>query len=122
LGIIVLGGAAGVILGGIWAQREWGRFWAWDMKETGGLSVIVCALVLYLLVTRLKLSSIRLGQASVIMSLVIFTAWFGPVVYLDGLGQAALVSLFFGLIVQLSVLCISFLVPPREVRIQGGEY
>lgn len=115
LGIIALGGAAGVILGGIWTQRHWGRFWAWDMKETGGLSVIACALVLYLLVTKLKPTSVRLGQASLIMSLVIFVAWFGPAVYLEAVGGAVFALLAFCLLAQLLVLGASFFVAKREV-------
>jgi hypothetical protein len=114
LSIIAMGGAAGVILGGIWAQREWGRFWAWDIKETGGLAVITCALALYLLVTRLKPTGIRLGQASLMMSLVIVVAWFGPAVYLDGHGSAALISLVVCLMGQLAVLGASILVTKRE--------
>ena len=27
---------AGIILGGIWADASWGRFWGWDPKETWG--------------------------------------------------------------------------------------
>jgi ABC-type transport system involved in cytochrome c biogenesis permease subunit len=34
-GVILL--FAGLILGGIWADQSWGRFWGWDPKETWGL-------------------------------------------------------------------------------------
>ena len=34
-GTIMLG--AGVILGGVWADYSWGRFWGWDPKETWSL-------------------------------------------------------------------------------------
>src|SRR4051794_22786445 len=27
----------GILLGGVWAQRAWGRFWGWDPKETWAL-------------------------------------------------------------------------------------
>ena len=27
---------AGTVLGGIWADQSWGRFWGWDPKENGG--------------------------------------------------------------------------------------
>ena len=30
---------AGVILGGVWADYSWGRFWGWDPKETWSLIV-----------------------------------------------------------------------------------
>jgi hypothetical protein len=71
LGVVALVGAAGVILGGIWAERHGARFWDWNPKEISGLSVVVCALVLYLLITRHKPSSLHLGQASLLMSLVL---------------------------------------------------
>jgi len=32
LGVLLL--AAGTILGGVWANESWGRFWGWDPKET----------------------------------------------------------------------------------------
>jgi cytochrome c-type biogenesis protein CcsB len=37
-GIVLL--AAGVILGGVWADYSWGRFWGWDPKETWSLIVL----------------------------------------------------------------------------------
>lgn len=32
--------AAGVLLGGVWADYSWGRFWGWDPKETWSLIVL----------------------------------------------------------------------------------
>jgi hypothetical protein len=117
LGIIALGCATGAILGGFWAKREWGRFWAWDPKETGAFSVVVCALVLCSLVTRLKLSSVRLGQASLIMSLVTFVAWFGPWVYADDVSRLALGLLVAAFMVQLAILSIAFFLPKRALEV-----
>ncbi|MBV9392229.1 MAG: cytochrome c biogenesis protein CcsA, partial [Verrucomicrobia bacterium] len=31
----------GTILGGIWADQSWGRFWGWDPKENGALLVVI---------------------------------------------------------------------------------
>jgi cytochrome c-type biogenesis protein CcsB len=31
----------GTILGGIWADQSWGRFWGWDPKENGALLVVL---------------------------------------------------------------------------------
>lgn len=31
----------GTLLGGIWADQSWGRFWGWDPKENGALLVIL---------------------------------------------------------------------------------
>ena len=42
LGCIAAGlTAVGVILAMVWAKAEWGRYWAWDVKEIGGFTVIV---------------------------------------------------------------------------------
>lgn len=35
VGVVLLG--AGTILGGVWADYSWGRFWGWDPKETWAL-------------------------------------------------------------------------------------
>ena len=38
----------GTILGGIWADQSWGRFWGWDPKENGALLIVIWnALVLH---------------------------------------------------------------------------
>jgi len=35
LGVVLL--TAGIVLGGVWADYSWGRFWGWDPKETWAL-------------------------------------------------------------------------------------
>ena len=38
----------GTMLGGIWADQSWGRFWGWDPKENGALLIVLwCALMLH---------------------------------------------------------------------------
>lgn len=39
VGVVML--SAGVILGGVWADYSWGRFWGWDPKETWSLIVLL---------------------------------------------------------------------------------
>jgi cytochrome c-type biogenesis protein CcsB len=39
VGVILL--SAGIILGGVWADYSWGRFWGWDPKETWSLIVLL---------------------------------------------------------------------------------
>ena len=31
----------GTVLGGIWADQSWGRFWGWDAKENGALLIVI---------------------------------------------------------------------------------
>ena len=39
LGLFIL--SIGTFLGGIWANESWGRYWAWDPKETWSLIIVL---------------------------------------------------------------------------------
>ena len=43
-GVVLI--AAGTILGGIWADYSWGRFWGWDPKEVWALITLLCYLTI----------------------------------------------------------------------------
>ena len=80
----------GTFLGGVWANESWGRYWAWDPKETWALvTVIVYAFILHLrLVPGLKGHVVfnitaLIGFGSVIMT------YFGVNYYLSGLHSYA---------------------------------
>lgn len=36
----------GTVLGGIWANDSWGRFWGWDPKENGALMIVIWTLAI----------------------------------------------------------------------------
>lgn len=36
----------GTVLGGIWANYSWGRFWGWDPKENGAALICLCQLAI----------------------------------------------------------------------------
>jgi ABC-type transport system involved in cytochrome c biogenesis permease subunit len=43
-GVICFGllfSVVGTILGGVWANESWGRFWGWDPKENGALMIVL---------------------------------------------------------------------------------
>lgn len=88
IGLFVL--AVGTFLGGIWANESWGRYWAWDPKETWALiSIIVYAIVLHLrLIPKLK-SNYVLNTASVFAFGSIIMTSFGVNYYLSGLHSYA---------------------------------
>ncbi|MFI1743101.1 cytochrome c biogenesis protein CcsA [Thalassobellus sediminis] len=88
IGLFVL--AVGTFLGGIWANESWGRYWAWDPKETWALiSIIAYAIVLHLrLIPKLK-SSFILNTASVFAFGSIIMTSFGVNYYLSGLHSYA---------------------------------
>ncbi|MEM1355282.1 MAG: cytochrome c biogenesis protein CcsA [Planctomycetota bacterium] len=38
----------GTVLGGIWADQSWGRFWGWDPKENGAIMIVlITAIILH---------------------------------------------------------------------------
>ncbi len=75
LGVLLL--AAGTILGGVWANYSWGRFWGWDPKETWALIALLC----YLTALHGRLAGwwteFGLVVASVICFLAVLMAWYG---------------------------------------------
>jgi hypothetical protein len=97
--------ALGVLLGMIWAHREWGRFWGWDAKEIGGLCVVLWILG-FLVAHRFRWVTPRaLLVASTLGSNVVFLAWFAPSLapglHAHGLPHAAWLLISTGLILNL---------------------
>ena len=43
VGVLLI--AAGTILGGVWADYSWGRFWGWDPKEVWALITLLVYLI-----------------------------------------------------------------------------
>jgi hypothetical protein len=61
----------------VWAKAEWGRYWAWDVKEVGGLAVITWQ-VCFLFSHRLAYVSTRdLLALSLLGNVVVTLGWFG---------------------------------------------
>lgn len=69
--------APGIILGGIWADYSWGRFWGWDPKETWAL----IALLGYIAVLHGRLSGWLRAFGTIASGVVTFSlvvmAWYG---------------------------------------------
>lgn len=85
LGFALLFTFAGTMLGGIWADMSWGRFWGWDPKENGALmTVLWTASAVHLKAARLCSDRFFLGFA-VLGNIVAAWAWFG--VNLLGIGM-----------------------------------
>ena len=48
LAFSVIASFIGTMLGGIWADQSWGRFWGWDPKENGAILIVLwCAICLH---------------------------------------------------------------------------
>ena len=67
----------GTILGGIWADQSWGRFWGWDPKENGAL--LICLWLLFLTHGRVggRLRELGFNIGMALTSVIVSLAWFG---------------------------------------------
>lgn len=69
--------APGIILGGVWADYSWGRFWGWDPKETWALIVLLG----YIIVLHARLvgwlKNFGMIASGVITFSLVLMAWYG---------------------------------------------
>jgi ABC-type transport system involved in cytochrome c biogenesis permease subunit len=67
----------GTILGGIWANDSWGRFWGWDPKENGAL--LICLWGLIMLHARMGgyIKDLGIANCSVVMGMIVAFSWWG---------------------------------------------
>lgn len=77
----------GTVLGGIWADQSWGRFWGWDPKENGALLIVLWLIwVLHGRISgQLKHQGTLYGLC--FLSVILALSWFG--VNLLGVGLHA---------------------------------
>ena len=75
--VALLFASIGTILGGIWADQSWGRFWGWDPKENGALLIVLW--LVSLIHGRLSriLGDLEFAVGMVCTNIVVATAWFG---------------------------------------------
>jgi cytochrome c-type biogenesis protein CcsB len=113
VGVILL--STGIILGGIWADYSWGRFWGWDPKETGSLIVLLVYIaILHGRKTNL-ISNAQFAPITAGAFLSVMMAWFGVnYILASGLhtygfseGGALFLSLFT--LIQLSLISFYYL-------------
>ena len=117
IGVFLL--AVGVILGGVWANYSWGRFWDWDPKETWAL----IALMAYIILLHGRLGGwwggYGLAVGSIASFLTILMAWYGVNFVLGkglhsyGFGNGG--QLYVGLFALLEIAFLAFALLRRPV-------
>jgi hypothetical protein len=70
---------AGVILGMIWAQHAWGRWWGWDVKETGAAGLLLWQLFFVIMQASRFANVDRTALLSIVGNVVVSVAWFGGI-------------------------------------------
>ena len=122
VGILLLG--AGTILGGVWANYSWGRFWGWDPKETWAL----IALLLYIFAMHGRLANwwgnFGMGVAAAVCFNGVLMAWYGVNFVLGkglhsyGFGGGG--AGWVGALVALDLVFVGFCVASRLRQIRHG--
>ena len=102
--------AAGTILGGLWADVSWGRFWGWDPKEVWAL----VSLLAYIAILHGRyagwIGTFGLAAGSVIGAAVIGMSWYGVNFLLGaglhsyGFGQGGQTEFFAFLLLNFALL------------------
>ncbi|MCE9593266.1 MAG: cytochrome c biogenesis protein CcsA [Planctomycetes bacterium] len=67
----------GTILGGIWANDSWGRFWGWDPKENGALLICLTQIVILHLRMGGYVRDFGVAMVTAFGGTVVAFSWFG---------------------------------------------
>lgn len=104
----------GTVLGGIWADQSWGRFWGWDAKENGALLIVIWNAIL-LHARWSGIAKIR-GIAAIAIFGNVVTAWswfgtnmLGVGLHSYGFMDKAFNPLMYFILSQLIMICIAYL-------------
>ena len=104
----------GTILGGIWADQSWGRFWGWDPKENGALIIVIWNAVILHARWGGLIKGRGLMAMAVFGNVVTSWSWFGTNMLGVGLHSYGFMdSAFYALVVfvlsQLLIIAVSLL-------------
>jgi ABC-type transport system involved in cytochrome c biogenesis permease subunit len=110
----------GTVLGGIWADQSWGRFWGWDPKENGALLIVIWnALILHARWGGM-VKQRGVAQLAVLGNAVTAWSWFGTNLLGVGLHsygfmQGAMTVLIGFCLLQVAICALGF-IPLRHWR------
>jgi ABC-type transport system involved in cytochrome c biogenesis permease subunit len=110
----------GTVLGGIWADQSWGRFWGWDPKENGAVLIVLCnALLLHARWGGL-VKDLGIACLAILGNIVTAWSWFG--VNMLGVGlhsygfmESALVVLLAFVLSQVALIVIASIFRPKPI-------
>lgn len=75
----------GTVLGGIWANDSWGRFWGWDPKENGALMIVLANLAILHARMGGYIREWGLHLAAIFMAAIVTFSWWGVNLLGEGL-------------------------------------
>jgi ABC-type transport system involved in cytochrome c biogenesis permease subunit len=109
----------GTVLGGIWANDSWGRFWGWDPKENGALMIVLWELAILHGRMGGYIRDLGVAIASVFGGIIVAFSWWGVNLLGVGLhsygftsGVMQTLAVFYG--IELVVILLGFVVWFRQ--------
>lgn len=90
----------GTMLGGIWADQSWGRFWGWDPKENGAIMIVLWIAIIFHAKVAKLIGPLGFAALSAAGIMVVMWAWFGVNLLSIGLHSYGFTS---GIAISLSV-------------------
>ena len=104
LGFALIFATIGTILGGIWANESWGRFWGWDPKENGALMIVLMQLAMVHLRLGGYIKAFGMSMAAIVLNIIVGFSWWGVTLLGIGLhsygftaGIARTLYIFYGI-------------------------
>src|ERR1700704_1240357 len=111
----------GTILGGIWADQSWGRFWGWDPKENGALLIVMWHAIILHARWGGMIRDRGLANMAVFGNIITSFSWFG--VNMLGIGlhsygfmDAAFNWLMLFVSIQMAIILLGTVLPLRFWR------
>jgi ABC-type transport system involved in cytochrome c biogenesis permease subunit len=104
----------GTMLGGVWADQSWGRFWGWDPKENGALVIVLWSAILFHARAGKIVGPLGFAAGSVLGVIWVLLAWLGINLLGVGLhsyGFTSGLALGLGIACSVEVLFVTLTVP-----------
>jgi ABC-type transport system involved in cytochrome c biogenesis permease subunit len=67
----------GTMLGGVWADQSWGRFWGWDPKENGALLIVLWCAILFHARIGGMIREVGVAVGAALGTIIVMFAWIG---------------------------------------------
>ena len=118
----------GTILGGIWADQSWGRFWGWDPKENGALLIVLWHLMMLHMRISGMVKQVGFSLGISLINIVVAIAWFGVNLLNVGLHSYGFtdnvaINLFMFIFLELFfVICIYFIIKEKVIEVFNFAY
>ena len=77
MGLALILSFIGTVLGGIWGDQSWGRFWGWDPKENGALLIVLWMAIILHAKLGGFIKTHGMMMMAVFGNIVVSASWFG---------------------------------------------